>query len=77
MMLQSNRHPAGDEISRHAASEPTRGEKERNHGDGPTTATDARIEYPSGDGKPMAETEVHLEDMIDTIQRSSGSIATS
>jgi Uma2 family endonuclease len=26
------------------------------------------IEYPSGDGKPMAETEVHLRDMIDTIQ---------
>ncbi len=25
------------------------------------------IEYPSGDGKPMAETEVHLLDMIDTI----------
>jgi hypothetical protein len=26
------------------------------------------IEYPSGDGKPMAETEIHLHDMIDTIQ---------
>jgi Uma2 family endonuclease len=26
------------------------------------------IEYPSGDGKPMAETELHMEDMIDTIQ---------
>jgi Uma2 family endonuclease len=26
------------------------------------------IEYPSGDGKPMAETEVHLKDMIDAIQ---------
>ena len=26
------------------------------------------IEYPSGDGKPMAETEVHLRDMMDTIQ---------
>jgi Uma2 family endonuclease len=26
------------------------------------------IEYPSGDGKPVAETEVHLRDMIDTIQ---------
>jgi Uma2 family endonuclease len=26
------------------------------------------IEYPSGDGKPMAETELHLEDIIDTIQ---------
>ena len=26
------------------------------------------IEYPSGDGKPMAETELHLEEMIDTIQ---------
>ncbi len=25
------------------------------------------IEYPSGDGKPMAETELHLLDMIDTI----------
>ena len=26
------------------------------------------IEYPSADGKPMAETETHLRDMIDTIQ---------
>jgi Uma2 family endonuclease len=26
------------------------------------------IEYPSGDGKPMAETELHLTDMIETIQ---------
>ena len=26
------------------------------------------VEYPSGDGKPMAETELHLKDMIDTIQ---------
>ncbi len=26
------------------------------------------VEYPSGDGKPMAETEIHLEAMIDTIQ---------
>jgi Uma2 family endonuclease len=26
------------------------------------------IEYPTGDGKPMAETEIHLHDMIDTIQ---------
>jgi Uma2 family endonuclease len=26
------------------------------------------IQYPSGDGKPMAETELHLKDMIDTIQ---------
>jgi Uma2 family endonuclease len=26
------------------------------------------VEYPSGDGKPMAETEVHLHVMIDTIQ---------
>jgi Uma2 family endonuclease len=26
------------------------------------------IDYPSGDGKPMAETELHLLDMIDTIQ---------
>jgi Uma2 family endonuclease len=26
------------------------------------------IEYPSGDGKPMAETELHLDEMIDTIQ---------
>ena len=26
------------------------------------------IDYPTGDGKPMAETEIHLEDMIDTIQ---------
>jgi Uma2 family endonuclease len=25
------------------------------------------IEYPSGDGKPMAETQIHLKDMIDTI----------
>jgi hypothetical protein len=26
------------------------------------------IEYPSGDVKPVAETEIHLEEMIDTIQ---------
>jgi Uma2 family endonuclease len=26
------------------------------------------VEYPSGDGKPMAETEIHLEAMIDCIQ---------
>jgi Uma2 family endonuclease len=26
------------------------------------------IEYPSGDGKPTAETEIHLKEMIDTIQ---------
>jgi len=26
------------------------------------------VEYPSGDGKPMAETQIHLKDMIDTIQ---------
>ena len=26
------------------------------------------IEYPTSDGKPMAETELHLDDMIDTIQ---------
>jgi hypothetical protein len=26
------------------------------------------IDYPTGDGKPMAETELHLLDMIDTIQ---------
>ena len=26
------------------------------------------IEYPTGDGKPMAETELHLLDMIDSIQ---------
>jgi hypothetical protein len=25
-------------------------------------------EYPTGDGKPMAETELHLHDMIDAIQ---------
>jgi Uma2 family endonuclease len=26
------------------------------------------IDYPTSDGKPMAETELHLKDMIDTIQ---------
>ena len=26
------------------------------------------IEYPTGDGKPMAETQMHLKDMIDSIQ---------
>jgi Uma2 family endonuclease len=26
------------------------------------------VEYPSGDGKPMAETQVHLKEMIETIQ---------
>ena len=38
------------------------------HANDPTTATHARIEYPSGDGKPMAETEIHLRDMIETIE---------
>lgn len=27
-----------------------------------------KIEYPTSDGKPMAETELHRDDMIDTIQ---------
>jgi Uma2 family endonuclease len=35
---------------------------------GQRRAREREIEYPSGDGKPMAETELHLEDMIDTIQ---------
>jgi Uma2 family endonuclease len=26
------------------------------------------IEYPTGDGKPMAETEIHLDELIDAIQ---------
>jgi hypothetical protein len=26
------------------------------------------IDYPTGDGKPMAETELHLLDMMDIIQ---------
>ena len=26
------------------------------------------IEYPTGDGKPMAETDVHRDDMVDAIQ---------
>src|SRR5262245_15535305 len=31
-------------------------------------ATVRQIEYPTSDGKPMAETEVHRDDMIDLIQ---------
>ena len=27
-----------------------------------------KIEYPTGDGKPMAETEIHRDDMVDLIQ---------
>jgi Uma2 family endonuclease len=27
-----------------------------------------KVEYPTGDGKPMAETEIHRDDMIDLIQ---------
>jgi Uma2 family endonuclease len=26
------------------------------------------VDYPTGDGKPMAETDVHRDDMVDTIQ---------
>jgi Uma2 family endonuclease len=34
----------------------------------PSQGRTREIEYPSGDGKPMAETELHLDDMIDAIQ---------
>ena len=27
-----------------------------------------KIEYPTGDGKPMAETEIHRNELIDLIQ---------
>jgi Uma2 family endonuclease len=27
-----------------------------------------KVEYPTGDGKPMAETEIHRDDMVDLIQ---------
>ena len=27
-----------------------------------------KIEYPTGDGKPMAETDIHRENMVDLIQ---------
>jgi len=30
--------------------------------------TDRTIDYPTGDGKPMAETDVHRDDMMDLIQ---------
>lgn len=34
----------------------------------PRQTTDRTIEYPTGDGKPMAETDIHRDDMIDLIQ---------
>jgi Uma2 family endonuclease len=34
----------------------------------PSKQRTREIEYPTGDGKPMAETELHLYDMIDSIQ---------
>jgi Uma2 family endonuclease len=34
----------------------------------PSKPRTREIEYPTSDGKPMAETEVHLKDMIDSIQ---------
>jgi Uma2 family endonuclease len=34
----------------------------------PRGATNRAIEYPSGDGKPMAETDIHRDDMTDLIQ---------
>ena len=49
---------------------PSESEESRSaiNGDGPATATPAQIEYPTGDGKPMAETKIHLDDMVNTIQ---------
>jgi Uma2 family endonuclease len=34
----------------------------------PRQTTDRTIEYPTADGKPMAETDIHRDDMIDLIQ---------
>ncbi len=34
----------------------------------PRRRTARRIEYPTGDGKPMAETDIHRNDMVDLIQ---------
>lgn len=31
-------------------------------------AADREIEYPTGDGKPMAETDIHRDDMVDLIE---------
>jgi Uma2 family endonuclease len=34
----------------------------------PRQRRNRKIDYPTSDGKPMAETELHLKDMVDTIQ---------
>ena len=42
--------------------------KERDHGDGPEAAANARIEYPTGDGKPVAETGLHVRELLGAFQ---------
>jgi Putative restriction endonuclease len=55
--------------SRDAPFERTRREKERGHGDGPEAQRRTReIEYPSGDGKPVAETGRHVRELLGTFQ---------
>ncbi len=34
----------------------------------PRQRASREIEYPTGDGKPMAETDVHRQDMVDVIE---------
>ncbi len=34
----------------------------------PRQRSTRRIEYPTGDGKPMAETDIHRQDMVDVIE---------
>ena len=34
----------------------------------PRQAAPKKVEYPSSDGKPMAETEIHRDNMIDLIE---------
>jgi Uma2 family endonuclease len=69
MMLESSRVLAGGEWNREAL---VPSDSEETRGAIMATATNRRqtrkVDYPSGDGKPMAETELHMEDMIDTIQ---------
>ena len=47
----------------------TRRQKQENaHGDGLSTSRTREVDYPTGDGEPMAETDVHRDDMVDVIQ---------
>src|SRR5437016_3687010 len=34
----------------------------------PRTSADREVEYPTSDGRPMAETDIHRQDMMDLIE---------